>query len=157
MWSVATKYGPVKRDHILFTASGAFHVSKPSDLLPELQGRLPIRVELRALTEDDFRRILTETEASLIKQYKALMATEGVTLEFADDAINAIARIAVEVNSSVENIGARRLQTVMERILDEISFNATDHAGETFTIDAAYVEQHIGDLARNADLSRFIL
>jgi ATP-dependent HslUV protease ATP-binding subunit HslU len=155
--TVATKYGPVKTDHILFIASGAFHVSKPSDLLPELQGRLPIRVELRALTEDDFRRILTETEASLIKQYKALMATEGVTLEFADDAINAIARISVEVNSSVENIGARRLQTVMERILDEISFNATDHAGESFTIDAAYVEAHIGDLARNADLSRFIL
>ena len=155
--TVATKYGPVKTDHILFIASGAFHVSKPSDLLPELQGRLPIRVELRALTEEDFRRILTETEASLIKQYKALMATEGVTLDFTDDAINAIARIAVEVNSSVENIGARRLQTVMERILDEISFNATDHAGETFVIDAAYVEAHIGDLARNADLSRFIL
>ena len=147
----------MKTDHILFIASGAFHVSKPSDLLPELQGRLPIRVELRALTEEDFRRILTETEASLIKQYKALMATEGVTLDFTDDAINAIARIAVEVNSSVENIGARRLQTVMERILDEISFAATDHAGETFTIDAAYVEAHIGDLARNADLSRFIL
>ncbi len=155
--TVATKYGPVKTDHILFIASGAFHVSKPSDLLPELQGRLPIRVELRPLTEEDFRRILTETEASLIKQYKALMATEGVTLDFTDDAINAIARIAVEVNSSVENIGARRLQTVMERILDEISFNATDHSGETFTIDAAYIEAHIGDLARNADLSRFIL
>jgi ATP-dependent HslUV protease ATP-binding subunit HslU len=154
---VATKYGPVKTDHILFIASGAFHVSKPSDLLPELQGRLPIRVELRALTEEDFRRILTETEASLIKQYKALMGTEGLTLEFTDDAINAIARIAVEVNSSVENIGARRLQTVMERILDEISFAATDHAGETLTIDAAYVEAHVGDLARNADLSRFIL
>ena len=129
--TVATKYGPVKTDHILFIASGAFHVSKPSDLLPELQGRLPIRVELRALTEEDFRRILTETEASLIKQYKALMATEGVTLDFTDDAIDAIARIAVEVNSSVENIGARRLQTVMERILDEISFTATDRAGET--------------------------
>jgi ATP-dependent HslUV protease ATP-binding subunit HslU len=155
--TVATKYGPVKTDHVLFIASGAFHVSKPSDLLPELQGRLPIRVELRALTEEDFRRILTETEASLIKQYKALMQTEGVTLEFTDDAINSIARISVEVNASVENIGARRLQTVMERILDEISFTATDHAGETFTIDAAYVEAHIGDLARNADLSRFIL
>ena len=155
--TVATKYGPVKTDHVLFIASGAFHVAKPSDLLPELQGRLPIRVELRPLTEEDFRRILTETEASLIKQYKALMATEGVTLDFTDDAINKIARIAVDVNSSVENIGARRLQTVMERILDEISFNATDHAGEKFTIDAAYVEAHIGDLARNADLSRFIL
>jgi ATP-dependent HslUV protease ATP-binding subunit HslU len=155
--TVATKHGPVKTDHILFIASGAFHVSKPSDLLPELQGRLPIRVELRPLTEDDFRRILTETEASLIKQYRALMETEGVNLDFTDDAINAIARIAVEVNSSVENIGARRLQTVMERILDEISFTATDRAGDTIRIDAAYVEAHVGDLARNADLSRFIL
>ena len=155
--TVATKHGPVKTDHILFIASGAFHVSKPSDLLPELQGRLPIRVELRALTEEDFRRILTETEASLIKQYKALMATEGVDLDFTTDAVDAIARIAVEVNGSVENIGARRLQTVLERILDEISFSATDRAGETVTIDAAYVEAHIGDLARNADLSRFIL
>ena len=155
--TVATKHGPVKTDHILFIASGAFHVSKPSDLLPELQGRLPIRVELNALTEDDFRRILTETEASLIKQYKALMETEGLTLDFTPDAVDAIARISVEVNASVENIGARRLQTVMERILDEISFNATDRAGETVTIDAAYVEKHIGDLARNADLSRFIL
>jgi ATP-dependent HslUV protease ATP-binding subunit HslU len=132
-------------------------VSKPSDLLPELQGRLPIRVELRPLTEEDFRRILTETEASLIKQYKALMATEGVTLDFTEDAVGAIARIAVEINSSVENIGARRLQTVMERILDEISFTAPDKAGESLVIDAAYVEKHIGDLARNADLSRFIL
>jgi ATP-dependent HslUV protease ATP-binding subunit HslU len=147
----------VKTDHILFIASGAFHVAKPSDLLPELQGRLPIRVELRALTEEDFRRILTETEASLIKQYKALMATEGVTLDFTDDAIDSVARIAVEVNGSVENIGARRLQTVMERILDEISFSAADRAGETIVIDAAYVEAHVGDLARNADLSRFIL
>jgi ATP-dependent HslUV protease ATP-binding subunit HslU len=155
--TVATKYGPVKTDHVLFIASGAFHVSKPSDLLPELQGRLPIRVELRPLTEEDFRRILTETEASLIKQYKALMATEGVTLDFTEDAVGAIARIAVEINSSVENIGARRLQTVMERILDEISFTAPDKAGESVTIDAAYVEKHIGDLARNADLSRFIL
>ena len=155
--TVATKYGPLKTDHILFIASGAFHVSKPSDLLPELQGRLPIRVELRALTEDDFRRILTETEASLIKQYKALMETEGLTLDFTADAVDAIARIAVEVNSSVENIGARRLQTVMERILDDISFTATDRAGETIAIDAAYVEAHVGDLARNADLSRFIL
>ncbi len=155
--TVATKYGPVKTDHILFIASGAFHVAKPSDLLPELQGRLPIRVELKPLTEDDFRRILTETEASLIKQYKALMLTEGLTLDFTDDAIVSVARIAVEVNSSVENIGARRLQTVMERILDEISFTATDRAGEAISIDAAYVEAHIGDLARNADLSRFIL
>jgi len=155
--TVATKHGPVKTDHILFIASGAFHVAKPSDLLPELQGRLPIRVELRALTEEDFRRILTETEASLVKQYVALMATEGVTLDFADDAIDAIARIAVEINSNVENIGARRLQTVMERILDDISYTAPDKNGETVKIDAAYVEEHIGDLARNADLSRFIL
>jgi ATP-dependent HslUV protease ATP-binding subunit HslU len=155
--TVATKHGPVKTDHILFIASGAFHVAKPSDLLPELQGRLPIRVELNALTEEDFRRILTETEASLIKQYKALMETEGVTLDFTPDAVDAIARISVEVNASVENIGARRLQTVMERILDDISFSATDRAGDTVVIDAAYVESHIGDLARNADLSRFIL
>ncbi|MGH6925109.1 MAG: ATP-dependent protease ATPase subunit HslU [Propylenella sp.] len=155
--TVATKHGPVKTDHILFIASGAFHVSKPSDLLPELQGRLPIRVELRPLTEEDFRRILTETEASLIKQYKALMATEGMTLDFTDDSVGAIARIAVEINSSVENIGARRLQTVMERILDDISFSAPDRAGETVVIDAAYVEKNVGDLARNADLSRFIL
>jgi ATP-dependent HslUV protease ATP-binding subunit HslU len=155
--TVSTKHGPVKTDHILFIASGAFHVSKPSDLLPELQGRLPIRVELRALTRDDFRRILTETEASLIKQTVALMATEGVTLTFTDDAIDAIADIAVEVNSNVENIGARRLQTVMERVLDDISFSAPDRAGEAVTIDAAYVRAHIGDLAKNADLSRFIL
>jgi ATP-dependent HslUV protease ATP-binding subunit HslU len=155
--TVATKHGAVKTDHVLFIASGAFHVAKPSDLLPELQGRLPIRVELRALTEEDFRRILTETEASLIKQYIALMATEGVTLEFTDDAVEAIARIAVQVNSSVENIGARRLQTVMERILDDISFTAPDRAGETVVIDGAFVEKNIGDLARNADLSRFIL
>jgi len=155
--TVSTKHGPVKTDHILFIASGAFHISKPSDLLPELQGRLPIRVELRALTRDDFVRILTETEASLIKQYVALMATEGVTLEFTADAIDAIADIAVQVNSSVENIGARRLQTVMERVLDEISFAAPDRSGEAVKIDAAYVETHIGDLAKNADLSRFIL
>ena len=155
--TVATKHGAVKTDHILFIASGAFHVAKPSDLLPELQGRLPIRVELRALTEDDFRRILTETEASLIKQYTALMETEELKLDFTPDAIDAIARISVQVNSSIENIGARRLQTVMERILDEISFTATDRGGETVTIDAAYVEAHVGDLARNADLSRFIL
>ena len=155
--TVATKHGAVKSDHILFIASGAFHVSRPSDLLPELQGRLPIRVELHPLDIEDFKRILTETEASLIKQSVALMATEEVTIEFTPDAINAIARIAVDVNSTVENIGARRLSTVMERILDEISFSAADKAGETITIDAAYVEAHIGDLARNADLSRFIL
>jgi ATP-dependent HslUV protease ATP-binding subunit HslU len=155
--TVSTKHGPVKTDHILFIASGAFHISKPSDLLPELQGRLPIRVELQALTRDDFRRILTEPEASLIKQYIALMNTEGVTLNFTEDAIDAIANIAVSVNSSIENIGARRLQTVMERVLDEISFAATDRAGETVRINAAYVEKHIGDLAKNADLSRFIL
>ena len=155
--TVNTKHGPVKTDHILFIASGAFHISKPSDLLPELQGRLPIRVELQALSRDDFRRILTEPEASLIKQYVALLATEGVTLDFTEDAIDAIANIAVSVNSAIENIGARRLQTVMERVLDEISFAATDRAGETVRIDAAYVDKHIGDLAKNADLSRFIL
>jgi len=155
--TVSTKHGPVKTDHILFIASGAFHLSKPSDLLPELQGRLPIRVELKPLTRDDLRRILTDPEASLIKQYVALLATEGVTLEFTPDAIDAIADVAVAVNSSVENIGARRLQTVMERVLDEISFAAPDRAGETVKIDAAYVHQHIGDLAKNADLSRFIL
>jgi ATP-dependent HslUV protease ATP-binding subunit HslU len=155
--TVSTKHGAVKTDHILFIASGAFHISKPSDLLPELQGRLPIRVELRALTRDDFRRILTEPEASLIKQTVALLATEGVTLEFTADAVDAIADVAVAVNSSVENIGARRLQTVMERVLDEISFTAPDRAGDTVMIDAAYVQKHIGDLAKNADLSRFIL
>ena len=155
--SVPTKHGVVKTDHILFIASGAFHVSKPSDLLPELQGRLPIRVELSPLTEEDFRRILTETEASLLKQYEALMRTEGVELSFAPDAVSALARIAVEVNASVENIGARRLQTVMERVLDEISFTAADRFGEKIEIDADYVEKHVGDLARNADLSRFIL
>jgi len=155
--TVATKYGPVKTDHILFIASGAFHIAKPSDLLPELQGRLPIRVELQALTQSDFRQILTEPESSLIKQYVALMQTEGVNLVIAEDGIDAIARIAVEVNSSVENIGARRLQTVMERILDDISFAAPDRSGETVTIDAAYIEAHIGDLSRNIDLSRYIL
>jgi ATP-dependent HslUV protease ATP-binding subunit HslU len=155
--TVSTKHGPVKTDHILFIASGAFHVSKPSDLLPELQGRLPIRVELKPLTREDFRRILTDTEASLIKQYIALMGTEGVTLEITDDAIDAIADIAVLVNTSVENIGARRLQTVMERVLDDISFTATDRSGETLTIDGDYVQKNIGDLARNMDLSRFIL
>jgi ATP-dependent HslUV protease ATP-binding subunit HslU len=155
--TVSTKHGAVKTDHVLFIASGAFHISKPSDLLPELQGRLPIRVELNALTRDDFRRILTETEASLIKQYVALMHTEGVALEFTPDAVDAIADVAVAVNASVENIGARRLQTVMERVLDEISFTAPDRAGDKVTVDAGYVQQHIGDLAKNADLSRFIL
>jgi len=155
--TVSTKHGAVKTDHVLFIASGAFHVAKPSDLLPELQGRLPIRVELQPLNEADFRRILTETEASLIKQYVALMATEGVELAFADDAISAIAKVAVDVNSSVENIGARRLQTVMERVLDDISFTAPDRSGQSVTVDAALVNAGVGDLARNADLSRFIL
>jgi len=155
--TVSTKHGPVKTDHILFIASGAFHVSKPSDLLPELQGRLPIRVELASLKEEDFRRILTETEASLIRQSVALMATEEVELVFTPDSIDAIARIAVEVNSNVENIGARRLQTVIERILEDISFAAPDRSGQTITIDGAFVEKAIGDLARNADLGRFIL
>src|ERR1700726_3534977 len=155
--TVSTKHGAVKTDHILFIASGAFHIAKPSDLLPELQGRLPIRVELAALTRDDMRRILTEPEASLIKQYVALMRTEGVTLDITDGAIDALADVAVAVNSAVENIGARRLQTVMERVLDEISFAAPDRHGETIQIDAAYVQKHVGDLARNADLSRFIL
>jgi ATP-dependent HslUV protease ATP-binding subunit HslU len=155
--TVSTKYGPVKTDHVLFIASGAFHMAKPSDLLPELQGRLPIRVELQPLTREDFKRILTEPQASLIKQYVALMATEGLTLAFQDDAIDALADIAVQVNSSVENIGARRLQTVMERVLDEISFDASDRSSQSITIDAAYVKSRIGDLAKNADLSKFIL
>jgi ATP-dependent HslUV protease ATP-binding subunit HslU len=155
--TVSTKHGAVKTDHILFIASGAFHIAKPSDLLPELQGRLPIRVELEALTRDDMRRILTEPEASLIKQYVALMQTEGVTLDITDGAIDALADVAVAVNSTVENIGARRLQTVMERVLDEISFAAPDRNGETIRIDAEYVQKHVGDLAKNADLSRFIL
>jgi ATP-dependent HslUV protease ATP-binding subunit HslU len=155
--TVSTKHGAVKTDHILFIASGAFHISKPSDLLPELQGRLPIRVELEALTRDDMRRILTEPEASLIKQYVALLQTEGVTLDITDSAIDALADIAVAVNSTVENIGARRLQTVMERVLDEISFAAPDRHGETVKVDADYVQKHVGDLAKNADLSRFIL
>jgi len=155
--TVSTKHGAVKTDHILFIASGAFHIAKPSDLLPELQGRLPIRVELAALSRDDMRRILTEPEASLIKQYVALMRTEGVTLDITDGAIDALADVAVAVNSTVENIGARRLQTVMERVLDEISFAAPDRHGETIRIDAEYVQKHVGDLAKNADLSRFIL
>lgn len=155
--TVSTKHGAVKTDHILFIASGAFHVAKPSDLLPELQGRLPIRVELQALTRDDMRRILTEPEASLIKQYVALLQTEGVTLDITDDAVDALADVAVAVNSTVENIGARRLQTVMERVLDEISFTAPDRNGETVRVDADFVQKHVGDLAKNADLSRFIL
>ncbi|MEE8545685.1 MAG: ATP-dependent protease ATPase subunit HslU [Alphaproteobacteria bacterium] len=155
--SVATKYGSVRTDHVLFIASGAFHLAKPSDLIPELQGRLPIRVELKALTEDDFKRILVEPEASLITQYRALLATEEVTLVFTDDAVEAIARLAAEVNQGTENIGARRLHTVLERLLEEVSFSATDRAGETVTIDAAYVEHQVGDLAKDADLSKFIL
>jgi ATP-dependent HslUV protease ATP-binding subunit HslU len=155
--TVATKHGPVKTDHILFIASGAFHVAKPSDLLPELQGRLPIRVELNPLTRDDFRRILTETEASLIKQSVALLATEKVNLVFTEDAIDALADVAVEVNTSLENIGARRLQTVIERVLDEISYSASDRGGETYKIDGAFVRAQVEDLAKNADLSRYIL
>jgi len=155
--TVATKHGSVKTDHILFIASGAFHAAKPSDLLPELQGRLPIRVELKALTNEDFRRILTEPEASLIKQYIALLDTEGVALQFTDDGIGAIADIAAQVNTSVENIGARRLHTVMERVLDEISFTATDNAGTRLLIDATYVKARVEDLAKDQDLSRFIL
>ena len=155
--SVSTKHGTVKTDHILFIASGAFHLAKPSDLLPELQGRLPNRVELSALTRDDFKRILTEPEASLVKQYAALLATEEVTLDFTEEGIDALADVAVSVNETVENIGARRLQTVMERVLDEISFHATDRSGETVVVDAAYVQKHVGDLASNTDLSKFIL
>jgi ATP-dependent HslUV protease ATP-binding subunit HslU len=155
--TVATKYGPMKTDHVLFIASGAFHVAKPSDMLPELQGRLPIRVELRALTEADFVRILSETRANLVTQYKALLGTEQVTLDFTEDAVAEIARIAAQVNSSVENIGARRLQTVMERLLEEISFEAEDHVGETVRIDAAYVRTRLEGLAGNTDLSKYIL
>ncbi|MBM6593989.1 ATP-dependent protease ATPase subunit HslU [Microvirga pudoricolor] len=155
--TVATKHGAVKTDHILFIASGAFHVSKPSDLLPELQGRLPIRVELNPLTVDDFKRILTETEASLIKQSVALLRTEGVELVFTDDSIDALAQVAVQVNDTVENIGARRLQTVLERVLDDVSYTAPDRSGETVTIDAGYVRGEVESLAKNTDLSRFIL
>ena len=155
--TVSTKHGPVKTDHILFVASGAFHVAKPSDLLPELQGRLPIRVELRALTREDFERILTEPEASLIKQYTALMKTENVDLTFTEDGITEIAKVAAEVNASVENIGARRLHTVMERLLDDVSFTATDRDGESISIDKKYVIKHVSDLSKNTDLSKFIL
>jgi ATP-dependent HslUV protease ATP-binding subunit HslU len=155
--TVSTKYGPVRTDHVLFIASGAFSIAKPSDLLPELQGRLPIRVELKPLSRDDFRRILTEPEASLIKQYRALMGTEDVTLDFTDDGIDALAAIATDVNQSVENIGARRLHTILELVLDDISFEATDKPGTTVTVDAAYVEQHVGALVRNTDLSKHIL
>ena len=155
--TVATKYGPVKTDHILFIASGAFHLAKPSDLLPELQGRLPIRVELRALTEEDFVRILTEPEASLIKQYIALMATEDFTLDFTEEAINQLAKLAAEINGTVENIGARRLHTVLEKLLEEISFSAADRSGETVTIDADMVNNRVGDLLKAGDLTKFIL
>jgi ATP-dependent HslUV protease ATP-binding subunit HslU len=155
--SVSTKYGPVKTDHILFIASGAFHLAKPSDLLPELQGRLPIRVELKALTASDFKRILLEPEASLIRQYKALMATEGVTLDFTDEAIDEIASLAEEINLSVENIGARRLHTVLERLLEEISFQATDKSGETISVDIELVKERVSSLKHKADLTKFIL
>ncbi|MAZ02301.1 MAG: HslU--HslV peptidase ATPase subunit [Sneathiella sp.] len=154
---VSTKYGTVRTDHILFIASGAFHIAKPSDLLPELQGRLPIRVELRALTKDDFKRILTEPEASLIKQYIALLNTEDVQLNFSEDAIETIASISADVNATVENIGARRLHTVLERVLEDISFQASDKGGSVVDIDADYVKEHLGELATNADLSKFIL
>ncbi len=155
--TVSTKYGAVKTDHILFIASGAFHIAKPSDLLPELQGRLPIRVELRALTEDDFVRILTETDNALTRQYTALMATEEVTVTFTDDGIAALAKIAAEVNTTVENIGARRLYTVLERVFEELSFTAPDRAGETVEVNAAFVDEHLGELMKSADLSRYVL
>ncbi|WP_422369283.1 ATP-dependent protease ATPase subunit HslU [Pelagibius sp.] len=155
--TVATKHGTVRTDHVLFVASGAFHMAKPSDMLAELQGRLPIRVELDALTRDDFKRILTEPENSLIRQYKALMDTEDVTLDFTEESIDALADLSAEINSSVENIGARRLHTVLEKLLEEISFTATDRGGETVTIDAELVQQRVGELSKNADLSKFIL
>ncbi|OSZ64346.1 HslU--HslV peptidase ATPase subunit [Sphingomonas sp. IBVSS2] len=155
--TVATKYGPMKTDHILFIASGAFHVAKPSDLLPELQGRLPIRVELKGLTEEDFVAILSDTKASLVQQYAALLGTEGVRIDFTDDGIRAVARIAAEVNGEVENIGARRLQTVMEKLLEDISFGAEDRKGETLVIDGAYVDGQLAAVARNTDLSRYVL
>ena len=155
--TVATKYGPMKTDHILFIASGAFHVAKPSDLLPELQGRLPIRVELKALTEEDFVRILSATRASLTEQYRALIATEGVTVDFTEDGIKAIARIAAEVNGQIENIGARRLQTVMEKLLEDVSFDAEERQGDTVTVDGAYVETQLAEIARDTDLSKYVL
>ncbi|NNU79039.1 ATP-dependent protease ATPase subunit HslU [Halovulum dunhuangense] len=155
--TVSTKYGPVKTDHILFIASGAFHIAKPSDLLPELQGRLPIRVELRALTEEDFVRILTETDNALTRQYTALMATEEVAVEFTEDGIAALARIAAEVNTSVENIGARRLYTVLERVFEELSFTAPDRSGDTVVVDGPFVDRHLGALAKSVDLSRYVL
>ncbi|GGD87500.1 ATP-dependent protease ATPase subunit HslU [Tsuneonella deserti] len=155
--TVSTKYGPMKTDHVLFIASGAFHVAKPSDMLPELQGRLPIRVELQSLSEEDFVRILSETRANLVAQYKALLGTEDVTLELGEGAVREIARIAAQVNESVENIGARRLQTVMEKLLEELSFEAEDRKGETVTIDAAYVRERLGALAGDSDLSKYIL
>jgi len=155
--TVSTKYGAVKTDHVLFIASGAFHIAKPSDLLPELQGRLPIRVELRALTEKDFVRILTETDNALTRQYTALMGTEEVTVSFTDDGIAALARIAAEVNQTVENIGARRLYTVMERVFEDLSFTAADRSGDEITVDSAFVESNLGELAKSADLSRYVL
>ena len=155
--TVSTKHGPVKTDHILFIASGAFHIAKPSDLLPELQGRLPIRVELRALTEEDFVRILTETDNALTRQYAALMGTENVAVEFTEDGIAALARIAAEVNTAVENIGARRLYTILERVFEDLSFNAPDRDGEAVRVDAGFVEDHLGELARSTDLSRYVL
>jgi ATP-dependent HslUV protease ATP-binding subunit HslU len=155
--TVSTKHGPIKTDHILFIASGAFHVAKPSDLLPELQGRLPIRVELRALTEEDFVRILTETDNALTRQYTALMKTEEVMVDFTDDGIAALAKIAAEVNEAVENIGARRLYTVMERVFEDLSFNAPDRGGEDISVDAEFVEKHLGELSRSTDVSRYVL
>ncbi|RPF70998.1 ATP-dependent protease ATPase subunit HslU [Aurantiacibacter spongiae] len=155
--TVATKYGPMKTDHVLFIASGAFHVAKPSDMLPELQGRLPIRVELRSLTEEDFVRILSETRANLVSQYKALLGTENLTVEMTEDAVAEVARIAAQVNEGVENIGARRLQTVMEKLFDELSFEAEEKSGESVTVDAAYVRERLSDLASDTDLSKYIL
>ena len=155
--TVNTKYGPVKTDHVLFIASGAFQLAKPSDLLPELQGRLPIRVELRALTEEDFKRILKEPDNSLIKQYKALLKTENVDLEFSDDGIDMLAKLSTEINSTVENIGARRLHTIIEKVLDEISFTASDKSGQKITINKDYVKKNLGDLVKDTDLSKFIL
>jgi ATP-dependent HslUV protease ATP-binding subunit HslU len=155
--TVSTKHGPVKTDHVLFIASGAFHLAKPSDLLPELQGRLPIRVELAPLSRDDLRRILTEPEHSLLKQYAALLGTENVKLDFADNAVDALAELASDINDRIENIGARRLHTVLEKLLEEISFTATDRAGESVTVDATYVNERVAPLAQKGDLSRFIL